>query len=441
MKRMRDLKHFPLALTLVIVGAILILFYIIANNIEGFSSLLDKINKILAPFIFGFVMAYLLSPIYNIVVRFFYGKLSKKISRYRSLLIARTMGSFVALAVMIGIIVSIIALLGPQLFDGVMSLYKNLPDHINVLMKWVTNLSNYIGNDAVRNTIEYNVKYGGDKLVLWMKETVISNLDSYTKNLSQGIMLTVSTVINVIVGIIVTIYILNEKETFLGQLRKLILANYSKENSDKIFTFAKYTNKTFSKYINGKILDSFVIGVICFFAMEIIGLPYTVLISVIIGVTNVIPFFGPFIGAIPSTIIIALVNPIYAIYFLIMIFILQQLDGNVIGPFILGGATGLSSFWVMFAIMVGGGLFGFMGMVLGIPVFAITYHYVGKILDRKLFKKGLPTKALDYEDFHVYNIDKNELEKIEKEVIVREDKKAKKKELKILKKRSNRKGQ
>ena len=174
------------------------------------------------------------------------------------------------------------------------------------------------------------------------------------------------------------------------------------ETAIQIIKEAKFINKTFGGFITGKLIDSAIIGCICFVVLTIFKFPYIMLVSVIIGFTNIIPFFGPFIGAIPSTIIILTASPIYAVYFVIFIIILQQIDGNIIGPKILGGSTGIPSFWVMFAILFGGGLFGFVGMVLGIPVFAVLYAYVSRAVDSKLQKKNMPVNTNLYKDLSNY---------------------------------------
>ena len=179
--------------------------------------------------------------------------------------------------------------------------------------------------------------------------------------------------------------------------------------SGKNITFGKICNETFGGFINGKIIDSIIIGILCFFAMTVLKLPMAILISVVVGVTNIIPFFGPFIGAIPSILILLIVEPIAALKFAIMVLVLQQLDGNVIGPKILGKTTKLASFWVMFAIIVGGGLFGLPGMILGVPVFAIIYANTSGAINSKLREKEMPTDTLVYEDFSKYYIDKEEI--------------------------------
>ena len=411
MKNSKDNKYFKLAVTLFITGALLILFYHIVVNFKSFSEGVDAVRRIFSPFVYGLIMAYLLCPIYNLVVRKTYHLSCKKIkNKKRALALARTLGSIVALIVLIGVIAGFLALLVPQLIDSVFGLFKDLPGRFEILTDWVNSLTKHIKDPQTAKAINSLVDKGQTNLLEWAENKFLPSLGIYMNKISQGLILTVKALINFFVGIIVCVYFLNSKEVFKAQSKKIILATTKKEVSDEIFNFANFTNRTFGGFINGKIIDSVIIGILCFIAMKVIHLPYPILISTIIGVTNIIPFFGPFIGAIPCSIIIALVSPVQAVYFLIMIFVLQQLDGNVIGPAILGETTGLASFWVMFSIIVGGGLFGFVGMILGVPVFAVIYYYIGRAIARKLDNKGMPTETWDYQDFNKYDIDRKEVQ-------------------------------
>lgn len=188
------------------------------------------------------------------------------------------------------------------------------------------------------------------------------------------------------------------KETFAAQIKKMLYAGMQVERANMVLHITRKSNEIFGGFIIGKIIDSAIIGVLCFIGITILDMPYILLVSVIVGVTNVIPFFGPYIGAIPSTILIALADPLKGLYFLIFIIALQQLDGNVIGPKILGNSTGLSAFWVVFSILLGGGLFGFIGMIIGVPTFAVIYYIVKMVVEEKLKKKKLPPDTEHYGD-------------------------------------------
>ena len=207
-----------------------------------------------------------------------------------------------------------------------------------------------------------------------------------------------SSIWNIVLGIIISVYLLIDKEIFFAINRKITCALFSKKTADRIFQLTYRTNETFGKFLIGKIIDSAIIGVLSFIVFTIFKIPYTLLISVIIGVTNIIPFFGPFIGAIPSGIIILFVSPTKALIFIILVFIIQQLDGNVIGPKILGDSIGISAFWILFAILVAGKFLGIVGMIIGVPLFAIVYSVIKEDVEFRLKNKNLPTETEDYMD-------------------------------------------
>ncbi|MCD8023049.1 MAG: AI-2E family transporter, partial [Lachnospiraceae bacterium] len=215
----------------------------------------------------------------------------------------------------------------------------------------------------------------------WIRTTVVPNLEVLIGNLSSGVSGMISVISNAFIGLIVTIYILGCRKTFARQAKKLNYSIFGRKWAGRILSEVRYADRVFSGFINGRLIDSLIIGIICFIGMNILQIPYKMLVSVIVGVTNIIPFFGPYIGAIPSFLLILMVKPVKAIIFLIFILILQQFDGNILGPRILGNVTGLSGFWVLFAILVFGGLFGFVGMIIGVPTFAVIYDIVRKLVN------------------------------------------------------------
>ena len=194
----------------------------------------------------------------------------------------------------------------------------------------------------------------------------------------------------------ISIYVLFSKETFAGQGKKITFALFNTKTANQIIKDTRFISDTFIGFISGKIIDSIIIGFICFAGTSILKMPYALLISVIVGVTNVIPFFGPYLGAIPSTILILMVNPVKCIYFILFILVLQQLDGNFIGPKILGQSTGLSGFWVIFSITIFGGIMGVPGMIIGVPFFAVLYAMIKRLTNRLLLKRGLPSETNKY---------------------------------------------
>ena len=388
----------------------MIIFNQIVGNYESFSEGVGTIKTIISPFIYGFVMAYLLSPIYNATVRGLYKLLGKYFkNKQRLFSFCKLVASVVAVVCLIGAVAGLIALIVPQVIESLTGILKSLPQRLTQLSALFNDITSKMDNKRLAMKMSEIYAQAQTNLIELAQTKLLPGMGTLVGQVSTQVLLTLKTMMNVMIGVMACVYMLNSKERFQGQFKKVILATLPKEKAEAVFDFAKFTNRTFGGFINGKIIDSIIIGIICFILMEIFGFPYPILISAIIGITNVIPFFGPFIGAIPAAIIILRVSPIHALYFLILIFILQQVDGNIIGPAILGNTTGIASFWVLFSIVIGGGLFGFIGMVLGVPVFAIIYYYFSRSINKRLEAKGLEFRTDSYEDLNKYKIDKEEL--------------------------------
>ena len=395
------LKH---GLLYFLVGVALIVTYYCVNHVGVIASGVAKINDILMPFYLGIIMAYLMCPLYNATVRGIYrAKKGRSKTPVKELRLAKFFATIVAVAAILGIVTGFFALIGPDLWDSVTGLVLGIPDATAKVQDWINN--HIVENPALVDLLEDKLENISTMAIDWAQQKLLPGASA----ILSGVVGTLGMVADLFVALIICIYILNSKETFSGQSKKLVLAVCKPQKAEKIFTFGKICNETFGGFINGKIIDSIIIGILCFFAMTVLKLPMAILISVVVGVTNIIPFFGPFIGAIPSILILLIVEPIAALKFAIMVLVLQQLDGNVIGPKILGKTTKLASFWVMFAIIVGGGLFGLPGMILGVPVFAIIYAYTSGAINSKLREKEMPTDTLVYEDFSKYHIDKEEI--------------------------------
>ena len=410
MKRLLENKHARLMLMIFIVGALLIIFNQIVGNYESFSEGVGTIKTIISPFIYGFVMAYLLSPIYNATVRGLYKLLGKYFkNKQRLFSFCKLVASVVAVVCLIGAVAGLIALIVPQVIESLTGILKSLPQRLTQLSALFNDITSKMDNKRLAMKMSEIYAQVQTNLIELAQTKLLPGMGTLVGQVSTQVILTLKTMMNVMIGVMACVYMLNSKERFQGQFKKVILATLPKEKAEAVFDFAKFTNRTFGGFINGKIIDSIIIGIICFILMKIFGFPYPILISAIIGITNVIPFFGPFIGAIPAAIIILLVSPIHALYFLILIFILQQVDGNIIGPAILGNTTGIASFWVLFSIVIGGGLFGFIVMVLVVPVFAIIYYYFSRSINKRLEAKGLEFRTDSYEDLNKYKIDKEEL--------------------------------
>lgn len=388
-------KHIKWGVTvfLVVIACILVFFGIYRFDI--LSDGISVVTGILTPFIYGLVFAYLLCPVYNLVTRSSYTFLNKKVKKpKRALSVSKGFATFISLLVFFIIITGICWMIIPGLVDSIMHIINILPDSMSRFIDWVdTKTLHY---PQLQDTLENWINRLTDNIIGYVESKMIPSYLEVATSISTGVFGVITVLKNFFIGIIICAYFLNSKDLFAAQSKKLILSVFSESKSEEILEGAAFTNKTFGGFINGKIIDSLIIGVICFIVMSILGWEYPLLISCIVGLTNIIPFFGPFIGAVPSALLILMVNPMQCIYFLIFILILQQVDGNIIGPKILGDSTGLSSFWVMFAILVGGGLFGFIGMVIGIPVFAVFYAYFSRAVNKRLDKRGFSTDIRDY---------------------------------------------
>lgn len=410
MKEKFENKYAQLTLALFIAGAALIILFEMVNNLGVVREGLSRLYTIVSPFVYGLVIAYLLCPVYNASVRrtYSWAKLRWK-TRKGALRLARVIATVISLLTLFSIVGGLFALIIPETTRSVVGLVQAMPTRVSELIAWTQDIFEKKNNPELAAAFETLMNRGSEAFMDWAENTLMPQLGEYMSKTFAGVLFTLKTVMNLLIGVIVCVYFLNSKETFKAQAKKSIMALCTKERADDIFEFANYTNMQFGGFINGKLIDSFIIGVLCAILMSLLNLPYTVLVSTIVGITNFIPFFGPFIGAIPGTLIILLESPIQALYFMILILALQQFDGNILGPKILGETSGLASFWVMFAILVFGGLFGFLGMVIGVPTFAVMYYYVSRFIRKKLKRKNMPQDTKEYQDFNKYDVNRKDV--------------------------------
>lgn len=406
MKFRIEKEYMKIGLVAFLVIAASIAVYFTFEKADALANVVSTVTNILGPFIYGLVMAYLLCPIYNLTFRKLTGSSGfKRVFKRKSSTAAKVFSSTVAILTMTAVIVGLLWMVLPGLIESISGIIKMLPGKIN-------EISNHV-SELMKNMPDKSggfVARGIANVQKWAENTILPNSEILIHSFSNGIFGVLSGLKNFLVGVIICVFFLNSKDIFAAQSRKIVFVTMKEENANKFLYGARYVNRTFGKFINGKLIDSLIIGIICFVGMSVFDWPYKMLISVIVGVTNIIPFFGPFIGAIPSALLILIIDPLTCLYFLVFILALQQLDGNVIGPKILGESTGLPSFWVMFAILVGGGLFGFVGMVIGIPVFACIYAYTAYTVNRKLEKKGFTTDLNAYKELGEklsYKVDKD----------------------------------
>ena len=352
-----------------------ILFFFLIYRFQGFGNAISKLTGILMPFIYGAVIAYLLKPVCNCVEDFLRRLLPEKMGTAANMLA-------VTISLLFGILVvyALIMMIVPQLITSVTTLYYTARNNLNDFVDWASHQEIIASNQKLLDFIETSYDNLQDTLDNLVRTKLVPSMQSLLSGAALGVMSFVTFLKNIIIGVIVSVYLLASRKKF-GQQCKMILYSLIKPRwADIILEEILYADKMFGGFINGKILDSAIIGVLCYIACLIFKFPSALLVSVIIGVTNVIPFFGPFIGAIPATLLILIQNPIKALWFVLFVLVLQQVDGNIIGPKILGNTTGLSSFWVLFAILLFGGLWGFVGMIIGVPLFAVIYDVLKKFV-------------------------------------------------------------
>lgn len=407
-----------LGLFLVIAAALV--FYLVINNLDTILESASYVAGIIKPVIYGCVIAYILNPLMKMYQRWLttaYIKSGRQIPEKKKGLIN---GITIVLALITGllIIVVLFIMIIPQIISSMLILVENLPEQVDAYYK---NVVEKIENtpflaDTMQEAVLQGTKFLDEKmtseLIPWLRTELLPNLNTYAKQFASGVAVFFNVLYNLFIGLIVAIYLLNSKRIFAAQSKKLIYGIFKKRHADMVIYYVRISNDMFSGFISGKIVDSAIVGVICFVAMSILNLPYTMLVSVIVGVTNIIPVFGPYIGAIPSALFILLVSPQQALYFLILIIILQQLDGNIIGPAILGESTGLSSFWVLFSILLFGGFWGIAGMLVGCPLFAVIYRIIKDYISMRLCSKNLSDSTGEYMDLKCIEISENNTEYI-----------------------------
>ncbi len=369
----------------IIVLSIAIILYFVIKNIGIFFVGAKEIMRILMPFVYGFAIAYILDIPMKVCERTLLKPLDKK-GKYQ---LKRTLAITITY-ILAGIIIAIvIAILIPELARSIGTLIENIPDYARSLEMFFTDLVTKLKLDTnmVNEIIEDFNSISG--YITSIGGAVVGGLLQFSAGMTQS-------VLNLFIATIISIYMLSGKERFFAQIKKVLYAVLPEKTVNYLIELSDHSNRTFKGFLSGKLLDSLIIAIICFVGMNIFNMPYTLLVSFIIGITNIVPVFGPFIGAIPSVVIIFIASPIKALWFILFVFLLQQFDGNILGPKILGNSTGLSAFWVMFAILLGNGLFGFIGMIIGVPAFAVIYSIIRGAVEISLEKKGMATRTEDY---------------------------------------------
>ncbi|MBP3793673.1 MAG: AI-2E family transporter [Ruminococcus sp.] len=384
MKIVPNKKYNTVALYAALVIAANVLLIVAILKFDAIASVFGTLMSVLSPVIWGLIIAFLMNPIMVNTEKLF-----KKKKEGSSGKLMRAFSVTIASLVFLGIVVGLLVIVVPELVESIKNLFNNMGDLRNKLENWIKNtFSNY--PSLVETATEKIDAFTKDASVIFEK------IQPMMDDLVSGAWDVLSFIKDFTLGFIVSIYMLCNKETLLAQIKKTIVSITKKSTCAKIMNVSSQANKVFSGFITGKIIDSIIIGLLCFIGLTLMGMPYNIMIAVIVGVTNIIPFFGPIIGAVPSTLLMLIVDPKKAILLFIFILILQQFDGNILGPKILGDSTGLPGFWVLVSLIICGGLFGFAGMVLAVPMFALLYSFTRSWVENKLKRKKLPVTTEYY---------------------------------------------
>ena len=418
------LRYGKWALTAFVTVCAILVFYDTFYQSGALGDLLSKAADILAPVLYGLAMAYLLTPVVNWFERKLLLGINKLRERgkkepirgYKGWL--RALGIFLTWSAVILVVYLLMSVLVPQLVESVKTLIANAEGYYNTIYGWGNALME--DNPRLAQWLQQqleNYRESAGSFIDGLMPKLEELISSVTGGIWSGVWGAVNFAMDLVIGIIISVYVLATKEKSHAMACKAVYSLLREDRAHAMLRGSRRMDRIFSGFIRGKLLDSLIIGILCFIGCGILKMPYTQLISVVVGVTNVIPFFGPFLGAIPSVFLILLVDPLKAVYFALFVLALQQLDGNVIGPKILGDSTGISSFWVIVSILVGGGFFGVLGMFLAVPVCAALQVLVKYLMDRRLAKRGMPLDASEYvrRDLRQADPEKTEEEPAEEE--------------------------
>ena len=407
-------KYFATGLTaFLVIGASIALFFIFFH-LKGLTAVIRNIFSILEPFVVGAMIAYILSPLYNLLIRNLAEWLGKIMKPRRARKLASGISVLLSVACALLVVYGMIALVVPRFVSSILVIVNSLQTYTDEVVSWVTNL--FKDNPSVAASITSAYESATNAIVQWFNTEFATDIASIRDAFGSvgsilgavltGVRQVVRVVNDIVIGLVVAVYLLVGKKHLLAQTKKIVYSCLKLRPANFIVYMARYVHRVFGDFIRGKIVDSLIIGVLCFAGCSLLRIPYPLVVSVIVGVTNIIPFFGPIIGAVPCGVFILLVSPIKCLYFVIFVFLLQQFDGNILGPKILGNSTGLSSFWVLFSILLFGGLFGFVGMIICVPLFAVIYTLVSSLVNHALSKKGLSLDTNAY--FNLDRIDQND---------------------------------
>lgn len=395
-----------------VIAAALLLFFTLFH-LSALRAFLRTLAHILRPIFLGMIFAFLLLPVHRGIFGFLVAMTpEKRLKNKGDVQFLNVLAIILSLLLAVFLLYLLLAMALPQVYLSIVGLVNAFPDYINSVQEWLQKF--LADNPDIQNTVMSVYVSAAASLEDWLNADILPNLESVTTTVQwlrqsvlpnlTGVMSSVSALVvslalllkDLLIALIVTFYLLIRKDVFAAQSKKIVYSMLPTHVGGLVVEETRSAYRIMSGFINGKLLDSLIIGVIALVCCNLLKFPYPALLATIIGVTNVIPFFGPFIGAIPCGLLVFLDSPIKCVYFAIFILVLQQFDGNILGPKILGDSTGLASFWVLFSILLFGGLFGFAGMVLGVPVFAMIYSVLRRLVHYGLRRRGLPEDTKFY---------------------------------------------
>lgn len=383
-------------------------------------SFFTKLMGALSPVFYGFAFAYLLNPIENFFEKKVYMRLAHKRmvkndpnheygneAMIKTKKWSRVFGVTCAMLILLLVITGIILIIVPQLISTIQGLVGNMQGYFNEAREWVNN--QLVDYPEAQEWLNNSLDNAFDTIMDWLNDTIMPQMTDIIATFTGGLITVIQVFMNIFFGLVIAIYFLYSKELFAAQLKKLLYSISTPRYGNAVVRNLREVHKTFGGFLSGKIIDSLIIMILFFIILTVFNFPYAALCSVLMGIFNIIPVFGPFIGAVPCALLVLLEDPLYFIYFVIVVIVVQQLDGNVIGPMVLGESTGLSSFWIIFALLVGQSIFGFIGLIIGIPLFAVIYAIVRSRVGRKLEGRGLPKDSNVYRKVAYVDEDTGEL--------------------------------
>lgn len=392
-----DKKYIGIAGLILLIILISLIFNNLLEQGAKYQGVKAAISSTMLPITSGFIIAYLLNPVMKCTEKYLFMPFAKAVFKKKEekqKKVSRALGVITTMALLLFLLVGGLCLVIPQVYVSVAKIVEDVPVYYADIQKFAIK---FLEDD--NEISRYVLGLLSDiytRIMEFVNTVVLPNMDTIVKGITTGIIGGIKGAFNVILAVIISVYVLFEKENLICYGKKLTYSYLSVKHANMLVAGVRYVDRVFGGFINGKIIDSFIIGIICYIFMLVARLEYPVLISIIVGVTNVIPYFGPFIGAIPSVLILLMTEPKQGLVFGIFVLVLQQLDGNVIGPLILGDRLKMSSMWILIAILIGGGLFGVPGMILGAPTLACIYALLGNDTEKRLKNKKLPVDSEEY---------------------------------------------